>query len=85
MSADYINWYPLNDVEINNVIMVKEKYDTDKNRENEKPLFKKITIVGEVKNENAREKGTRVYLLTGAKQSINKILREEILEKKSNR
>lgn len=85
MSADYINWFPLDEVEINNVIMVKEIYDTDKNRDKEKPLFEKITFIGEIKNENSREKGTRVYLLAGAKQSINKILREEILERKSNR
>jgi len=85
MSADYINWYPLDEVEINNVILVKEIYDTDKNRDREKTLFEQITLVGEIKNENAREKGTRVYLLAGAKQSINKILREEIMERKSNR
>ncbi len=85
MNADYINWYPLNDFEIKNVILVKEKLDTDSNREKEKPLFENIWYVGEIKNERAREKGTRVYLLTGAKQSINKILREEILERKRHR
>jgi len=85
MSADYINWYPLNNFEINNVILVKERFDTDKNREEERPLFEKITFVGEIKNENAREKGTRVYLLSGAKQSINKTFKEEILERKRNR
>jgi len=85
MCADYINWYPLNDFEINNVILVKEKFDSDKNREQEKPFFEKITFVGEIKNKYAREKGTRVYLLSGATQSINKILRDEILERKRNR
>jgi hypothetical protein len=85
MSADYINWYPLEHIQINNVILVKERGDTDKNREEEQPLFEKITFVGEIKNEYARERGTSVYLLTGAKQSINKILREEIMNRISNR
>ena len=78
MNADYINWYPLDEMEIINIILVKPSHDTDKNRENEKPYFNEIVFVGEIKNEYAREKGTRVYLLRGAKQSINKILEEEI-------
>ena len=85
MNADYINWYPLDKMEIKNVILVKENTDLDVNREKEMPLFDKITMVGEIKNKYAREFGTRVYLLKGAKQSINDILQEEILERKSSR
>jgi hypothetical protein len=48
-------------------------------------LFEKITLVGEIKNKYAREHGTKVYLLKGSKQSINEILKEEILEKKNTR
>jgi hypothetical protein len=85
MNADYINWYPLDKMEIKNLILIKEIADTDINRENEMPLFEKITLVGEIKNKYAREYGTRVYLLEGAKQTINQILMEEILERKNNR
>jgi len=84
MNADYINWYPLDDFEIVNVIMVKGRFDEDKTREKEKAFFENVTLVGEIKNEYAREVGTRVYLLKGAKLSINKILREEIADRKSN-
>jgi len=43
------------------------------------PLFEKITLVGEIKNEFAWERRTRGYLLKVSKQSINGILQEEIL------
>jgi hypothetical protein len=85
MNADYIGWYPLDKKEIKNVILVKEGADLDVNREKEMSLFEKITLVGEIKNKYAREHGTKVYLLKGSKQSINEILKEEILEKKNTR
>ncbi len=77
MHADYINWFPLDEMEIKNIILVKHSGDTDKSREKEKPLFDKISFVGEVKYIYAKEYGTRVYLLEGAKQSMNEILRKE--------
>jgi 4-amino-4-deoxy-L-arabinose transferase-like glycosyltransferase len=84
MNADYINWYPLDKFEIVNVIMVKERFDEDETREREKAFFENVTLIGKIKNEYAREVGTRVYLLKGAKLSINKILREEIADRKKN-
>lgn len=83
LNADYINWYPLNDIEIKNVILVKESSDSDVNREREMPLFESISFVGEIKNVHAREHGARVYVLIGATQSINEVLRKEILERKN--
>ena len=83
MNADYINWYPLDKMEIKNVILVKESTDLDINREREMPLFEEITLVGQINNKYAREKGTKVYLLKGSKQSINEILKEEIQERKT--
>jgi len=83
MNADYINWYPLDKMDIHNVILVKEASDKDINREREKPFFDEVTLMGEIKNVYAREHGARVYLLKGAKQSINEILREEIVERKT--
>lgn len=84
MNADYINWYPLDEMKIKNVIMVKEIYDEDKNREREKEFFESVTLMGEITNQYARERGTRVYLLKSAKQSVNDILRKEIRERKNN-
>jgi hypothetical protein len=83
MNADYINWYPLDKMDIHNVILVKEASDTDINREREKPLFDQVTLMGKIENVYAREYGARVYLLKGAKQSINEILRKEIVERKT--
>lgn len=85
MGADYIDWYPIDEFEINNVILVKERSDADSLREKEKPLFENVEYVGEIKNEYAREMGTRVYLLSGAKQSINEILKAEILQRINSR
>lgn len=83
MNADYINWYPLDEMEIKNVIMVKDIYDEDKNRDRERAFFELVTLAGEITNQYAREKGTRVYLLKSAKISVNDILKEEIREKKN--
>ena len=83
MNADYINWYPLDEMEIKNVIIVKEIYDEDKNRDRERAFFESVTLVGEITNQYSREKGTRVYVLKNAKTSINDILKEEISEKKN--
>jgi len=85
LNADYINWYPLDKMEIKNMILIRENSNTDINIDNEMPLFEKITLIGEIKNKYAREYGTRVYLLEGAKQSINEILQKEIMERKNNR
>ena len=41
-----------------------------------------VIVVGNVQNAYAREKGTRVYLLKGAKIDVNARLREEIEEKR---
>lgn len=84
MNADYKNWYPLDEMEIRNVILVKQYDDKDKNRVKEMPLFEEITLIGEIENKYAREVGTKVYLLRGAKQSINKILQEEMDESKKD-
>jgi hypothetical protein len=83
MSADYINWYPLDEFEIENVILVKNVVDVDPGRSREQALFDSVTLTGEIKNQYAREKGTRVFLLTGARQSINDLLRAEIQYRKN--
>ena len=78
LNADYINWYPLDKFEIENVILVQDPTDDDPERKREREFFEEVKLIGKITNKNAREKGTSVYLLRGAKVSINDILREEI-------
>ena len=67
---------------IKNVILVQEADDDDKERSKERKLFKTVTTVGTIENKYAREKGTTIYLLKDATTSINKILQDDIDEKK---
>lgn len=78
MNADYIFWYPLDEFEIQNVILVQVSSDDDPERKREQAFFDEISLVGKIQNPYAREVGTSVYLLKGAKVSINTILHEEI-------
>jgi hypothetical protein len=81
MNADYINWYPLDKFEIKNVVLIR---DAGNDLERERSLFDKTTMIGFIQNPNAREFGTTVYLLEGAKVSINQLLKEEIMEEKAS-
>ncbi len=85
MNADYINWFPLNRKEIKNVILVVDVYDDDKERTREKAFFKTVEKSGSIDNPYAREKGTAIFILKDATTSINKILEQEINERKSKR
>lgn len=80
-NADYINWMPLQQP-IKDVIQVKDYTDEDSTRTREKSLFEKVTLVGRIENEYAREHGTRIYLLQGAKTNINALIQQEIDERK---
>jgi hypothetical protein len=40
-------------------------------------------LAGEIKNPYAREQGTKIYLLQGAKVNINEILAREIKKRKN--
>ena len=66
--------------EIENVILIQSADDDDPDRNKEKPLFKEIRRTGKIENNYAREAGTSVYLLLGAKTSINEILKKDIAE-----
>ena len=59
-----------------NVILVREANDSV--RTEEKALFDTVILVGSDPNTLAREYGTKVYLLKGAKIDINHRLKEEI-------
>lgn len=78
IDADYMYWYPLNDGEFINIVLVKGPWDEDPERKKERDFFESVDLIGEITNPYAREKGAKVYLLKGAKVSVNEILREEI-------
>lgn len=82
-NADYINWFPL-DKQINNMILVKEATDTDKNRDEEKAEFETITEFAKINNTFAREYGTTIYILKHANFDINKQIKVELERKKNN-
>ncbi|MEO6547058.1 MAG: glycosyltransferase family 39 protein [Ferruginibacter sp.] len=83
MNADYINWFPLRVKEIKHVVLVQDADDDDPNREREKQFFKTVTSWGKIENIYAREKGTTIFLLKDATTSINQILQQEIVKRKS--
>lgn len=80
MNADYINWIDLSR-EIKNVILVREAEDGISKREIS--LFEKSEEIGSITDPNAREFGTSIHLLLGAKSDINAILTHEIKEKRA--
>ncbi len=80
-NADYINWIPLTK-SIRNVILIKDIYDGDTLRQKEKPIFNSVTRIGKIENPYARECGTTIYLLKGAKTNINAIIATGIEKQK---
>lgn len=83
-NADYINWMDLNSYEIKNVILVQDPDDDDKERTDERPIFESVTMEGRVENTYAREYDARIYLLKGAKTSINAILKSDMAEERKS-
>ena len=81
-NADYINWFPKNKKWLN-IILVKEIKDDDTGRKDEKSLFDIIYLAGKIQNEYAREYGSAVYLLLGAKKGVNEIIEMEIKKKQT--
>jgi hypothetical protein len=82
LNADYINWFHL-DKKILSVILVKD--DTKENVDHEKTLFDSVVLGGTIENTFAREKGTRIFLLSGPKTDINKLLEGEIRKVKGEK
>ena len=78
LNADYINWFGLDKMEIKNVIMVKSPKDEDKDRTKERPIFEKVLLAGKIENRFAREYGAAIFVLEGAKISINERFKKEI-------
>lgn len=82
MNADYIFWFPKNK-KWKNIIMVKDATDSDSSRQEEKKLFDSIYLAGRIETAYAREKGTRIYVLTDASDSATKQLYHQ-LERRKN-
>ena len=80
-NADYIHWFDMGR-KINDVIIIKDIYDEDRERKDEIPLFDTVMLTGRIENKYAREYDTRIYLLKGAKADIHTIIKEDIEEKK---
>ncbi|WP_421945151.1 glycosyltransferase family 39 protein [Pedobacter sp.] len=80
-NADYLYWFKM-DKPIKDLILIREAGESDPERKKEKPFFDKIIKIGELKNNLAREKGTTVFLLEGAKIDVNSRLKSEIEERK---
>ena len=77
-SADYINWFQLDSI-ITDIVLVKEAcYDNDKKRGKESPLFEAVYLADQRINPYAREDTISIYVLKGAKEDINKIIEDMI-------
>lgn len=78
MNADYLHWFNFNDGEIKNILFVKHAGSKGISIDKEIPLFDTIQFCGKIEDRYAREVGTSIFIMHGAKQSINKILKAEI-------
>jgi hypothetical protein len=74
-NTDYIYWMPRLS-EIKNVVLIGEKP-----KQEIVDLFNSVTLIGMVENEYSREKGTPIYLLTGAKTDIAARINQEALDR----
>ena len=76
-NADYINWLPF-DRKITDVLLVKEtRYDKDKDRKKETPLFDTVYLATQRINQYAREDTISIYVLKGANVDVNKVIKDE--------
>ena len=76
VSTDYLFWIP-HDLKIKNVILVGKASD-----EKTQKLFEHFTKVAEVENPDARERGTSIFLLMGAKNEFSAIFNAELNRRK---
>lgn len=77
--ADYINWLRF-DKPITNVVLVKDRYDRDRERTEEKPLFDTVYLAAQRINKFAREDSIFIYVLRNARVDVNKILKAEVVQ-----
>ncbi|GMQ24956.1 glycosyltransferase family 39 protein [Algoriphagus sp. oki45] len=79
MNADYLYWFDLEEP-VRHLILVRVAEEPLTEREKE--FFDSYTEIGRISHSLARESGTTVYLLQGAKGDVNSVLEAEIREEK---
>ncbi len=79
MNADYLYWFDLEE-KVDHLILVREWDEPITDRE--RNFFEESREIGKITHPLAREKGTTVYFLKGAKADINEILKAEVAEEK---
>lgn len=79
MNADYLYWFDLEE-KVDHLILVREHDEQLTDRELD--FFEEYQEIGKIRHSLAREKGTTVHFLRGAKVDINAILKEEVAEEK---
>lgn len=79
MNADYLYWFDLKE-KVDNLILIWEK--DEKITDRELNFFEEYQEIGKITYPLAREKGTTVHFLRGAKADINTILKDEVAEEK---
>jgi hypothetical protein len=80
-NADYINWITL-DKPIKNIVRVYDAGQAEEDMPKLMSLFQEVRKIGSIENKNAREFGTTILLLKGAKLDVNKVIADDIKEKK---
>jgi len=75
-STDYLFWIP-DDLIINNIILVGDQPD-----EKVQGLFSHFSKVGVVENPDSRERGTSVFILSGAKEQFTVFFGNEITRRR---
>lgn len=75
-NTDYIYWLPTLK-KINNILLVGKRPEQDITS-----LFKECRLLGTVENEYAREKGTDIFLLTGANENFTGVFYKLVEERK---
>lgn len=79
MNADYLYWFDLEE-KVDHLILVWQKDEQITDRELN--FFEEYQEIGKITYPLAREKGTTVHFLRGAKADINTILKDEVAEEK---
>lgn len=81
-NADYINWIDVSK-KYKNVIRVKEASEAGKELKESGSFFEVATLKDSITNPYARERGTAIFSLQGAKVDISKRIQDEISEVKN--
>ena len=76
-STDYLFWIPT-ERKITNILLVGKAPS-----QNIQKLFEHFSKVAEVENRDAREKGTSIFMLSGARKEFSEIFKNEMNRRKS--